>query len=135
MDMLARREFARQELVRKLSLKVEDLELMDAVIVKLVDEGLLCDERYTEAYTRSRWRKGFGPVRIARELREKGVSEGLILKHVDKNDDLWFSLIAQVAQKKYGNLSLDDPAEKARRVRFYQHRGFSFDHINSVIEV
>ena len=99
MDMLARREFGRQELVRKLAPKVEAPELMESVVAKLVDEGLLCDDRYTEAYTRSRWRKGFGPVRIALELREKGVSEDLISKHIKNNDDLWFALIAQVAKK------------------------------------
>ncbi|PCI46211.1 MAG: hypothetical protein COB51_07590 [Moraxellaceae bacterium] len=134
MDMLARREFARQELIRKLAPRVEALELMESVVAKLIEEGLLCDDRYTEAYTRSRWRKGFGPVRIALELREKGVSEELILKHINNNDDRWFALIAHVAKKKYGYAPLDDPADKAKRVRFYQYRGFNFDHINSIIE-
>lgn len=134
MDMLARREFGRQELVRKLAPKVEAPELMESVVAKLVDEGLLCDDRYSEAYTRSRWRKGFGPVRIALELREKGVSEDLISKHIKNNDDLWFALIAQVAKKKYSYALSDDPADKAKRVRFYQYRGFNFDHINSIIE-
>ncbi|PCJ15549.1 MAG: hypothetical protein COB04_13110 [Gammaproteobacteria bacterium] len=134
MDLLARREFARQELVRKLSPRVDDLELMESAIARLVEEGLLCDDRYTEAYTRSRWRKGFGPVRIALELRERGVSEGLILKHVDNGADIWFTLIAEVSVKKYGATPLDTPADKARRVRFYQHRGFDFDHIYSVLD-
>ena len=42
----------------------------------------------------------------------------------------WFKLAKDTAQLKFGSDHEVDAKEKAKRMRFLQYRGFSFDQIN-----
>ena len=134
MDLLARRVFSRRELVRKLLRRVDDPSLLDQVLTVLVDENLLCDERFAEAFIRSCVQRGVGPLRISAELRQRGIAESIIQSRINSNDEQWFELISQVMIKKFGDKPLENAADKARRIRFLQYRGFNFDHIGTVLE-
>jgi regulatory protein len=94
-------------------------------------QGLQSDERLTEAFIRARSNRGRGPMKIRMELREKGVSDELIQSGFDTCEVDWFDLVAVVAQKKFDDAPLDVKG-LAKRSRFLQQRGFSFDHINSL---
>lgn len=134
MDLLARREHSFREISRKLSLRVVDDALLENVLVQMVEEGLLSDSRFAETYVRYRSSKGFGPVRIAAELRDKGIAEDLLRECVSNADEKWYQLAAQVKQKKFG---LEIPAaanEKAKQIRFLLNRGFVRDQINAAVE-
>jgi regulatory protein len=106
--LLARREHSELELRHKLKGRNFAGNIVDTVIMQLVDEGLLSDHRFAEVYIRGRFERGYGPLRIRAELRERGVS-------------------GDSAEQFPG-----DYRERARQKRFLQQRGFSSDQIQSV---
>ena len=64
MDFLSRREHSKKELFNKLFKRVNDLELLNQEIDRLANEGLQSDERFSEAYIRSKTQAGYGPIKI-----------------------------------------------------------------------
>ena len=136
MDLLARREHARAELVSKLSRRFADhLELIEAEVDKLRAEGLQSDARLAESFVRYRASRGQGPVKIRAELRQRGVDEGLVDAAMEACDVDWFELAESVCRKRFGDLPAADIKERARRSRFLQGRGFTFDHISGLISL
>ena len=57
MDFLSRREHSKKELFNKLFKRVDNFELLNQEIDKLANEGLQSDERFSEAYIRSKTQK------------------------------------------------------------------------------
>ena len=51
---------------------------MRDAVAQLVDDGLQSDERFTEAFVRSRINQGKGPARIRADLRERGINDAVI---------------------------------------------------------
>lgn len=126
---LARREHSRLEMRRKLKLKGFDETDIDATIRKLCENNLLSDERFSESYINMRRQRGYGPIRIAQELRERGVDDELIAVFVDNNDPAWRELMRRQYIKKYGQTLASEYTEKAKRAKYLQTRGFPLDWI------
>lgn len=125
LGLLARREHSRHELQRKLLQKLpaeDDRETIPALLDKLTEQGLLSDERFTEAYVNMRARKGYGPERIAMELAERGVEGALAQSFLDERND-WEDLLMQTWRKKFKSGPASYP-EKARQMRFLHFRGY-----------
>lgn len=134
MDMLARREHSQQELREKLRRKFSsERDLIDGELARLRRDGLQSDARLAEALVHSRTGRGQGPVRIKSELRSRGVSDSEIAKALELAHISWSELVLQVAEKKYGKASPQDAKERAKRSRFLQQRGFSFELINLAV--
>lgn len=132
MDLLARREHSRLELQRKLSVKFsDDTSLLAEVLDQLVDEGLLSDQRFAEAFVVSRVRKGQGPHRISLELQQRGVSKFEAENAVYAADTNWCELAVNVMTKKYGHQPCRDFSERAKRSKFLQYRGFNSEQISA----
>ena len=132
MNLLARREHSRKEVWDKLMRKIEpDKDQLDTVLNKLVDDDLLSDQRFSEAFVRWRVGKGQGPNRIRVELRERGVDADEVLRVCGVD---WFALVKVVANKRFGGLPAQNLKEKAKRMRFLQYRGFSADHVRTVLK-
>ena len=68
---------------------------------------------------------GFGPIKIRYELRQKGVSEGLVDDYFSGLDIDWQSSMAGQRIKKFGDSLPVDYKEKMKQARFLQNRGFS----------
>lgn len=135
MNALARREHGREELAAKLEGKFPDHRLMvPAVLSRLEEEGLLSDTRFAEAYTRSRISRGQGRLRIANDLKRKGVGEAVIDAALAGADMDWPGLAVEVLIKRFGNTPAVDRREKARRIRFLQQRGFNGDEIRHALD-
>lgn len=122
--LLARREHSRRELARKLAARGHDPAGVDDVLDELSNRGLQSDSRMAEAYVAERLAKGFGPLRVRQELRERGVADELIDPLLDQDPDEWRGRISQIAAKKFGADLPQDPKERARRARFLEYRGF-----------
>jgi len=135
MDLLARREHSRLELVNKLQDRVENSTVLDAVLDQLIEDNLLSDQRFCEAYVYSRTNKGFGPVRIKAELRERGVKQALIENSLIDDNSVWIKNLNKVIIKKYGDLSASNLQELARQQRFLLQRGFTFEQIHEAIRL
>lgn len=131
MNLLARREHSRLELVRKLKGRVDDQELLDEALDRLVEDKLLDDERFCEAFVRMRANGGYGPVRVRAELKEKGVRDELISQYMAQHEADWYEQARQVFEKKYGLNPDTDAKSRAKQQRFLAQRGFSFEQIKS----
>jgi len=136
-NALSRREHAYQELHRKLSQRFASMSLVSEVLDTLREEKLQSDERYIEAFIRYRKMKGQGPIRIASELRQAGVSENLIADHLDESDEEWQVLASQVHSKRFGGRHetvTKETASKeiAKQQRFLSYRGFTSEQIQRI---
>ncbi len=135
LGLLARREHSRYELRKKLTQKLaEECEPsdIDEVLDRLVEQGLLSDERFTEAYVNMRARKGYGPDRILMELNEKGIGSDLAQSYVCSRDD-WGLMLAREWRKKFKSKPADY-AEKMRQMRFLQYRGYGAEAIRRLLD-
>ena len=134
MDLLARREHSSHELLEKLCLRFpEQIDLCRQVLETLREEGLQSDQRFAESYIRLRVSRGHGPIKIAAELRQKGVAPELLSSSLAASGYDWFELAAEAAAKRFGDQPARDLLEKARRVRFLAQRGFNQEQIREVV--
>ena len=122
--ILSQCEHTARQLRVKLLKKGFDAEDVDVVLDELVRNNLLSDERFAEQYVVSRINKGFGPVRIVQEMRDKGVSEQLVETTLEDYSAQWPDLMAKVLHKKFGRAPVLNFTERARRARFLEYRGF-----------
>ena len=133
MDLLARREHGQEELRRKLLAKGYAQQAVDELLEKLVQENLLSDQRFTESYVNFRSKKGFGPLRIAQELKEKGISSALLQKYLD-DGAYWLDMANEVREKRFGADLPKDYKDKAKQMRFLQYRGFGHEQIRHLFD-
>ena len=131
--LLASREHSRLQLQRKLGERGFDADEVEVVLSQLAAEGLQSDERFSEAFVRSRIDRGHGPIRIAAELREHGVDEALISEYLDFSDPLWQQRLEEVRSRRFGGTLPDDYQTRAKQARFLQYRGFTSDQIRRML--
>ena len=131
--LLSRREHSAFEIRDKLQKRDFDENEIAQAIVELQQGGWLSDERFAEAYIRMRQLKGFGPIRIAIELNERGVDEIIVDEYLHADDEAWQQTLVQQYRKKYRNKAIADYNDKAKRIRFLQYRGFPLDQIYRVV--
>jgi regulatory protein len=135
LGLLARREHSRRELDYKLRARGFETQAVAAVLAQLEAENLVSDGRFAESYTRHRIASGYGPIRIRKELRERGVSDALISESVDAGDDVWMARLAEAQAKRFGSGSGIDRRERARQARFLEYRGFTADQIRRALDL
>jgi len=129
MQWLARREYGRWELARKLAGKGLARDDIEQALDELTEEGVLSDARLVESVARGHYAKGHGPMRIRLALREKGASRESLEECLAQYD--WDELLERVYRKKYAEPT-PAAAEYAARARFLLQRGFSQDSINAL---
>jgi regulatory protein len=132
--LLARREHALSELVRKLTQRGFDADAAASVAAELKAENLLSEARFAESVARSRTERGYGPLRIRAELSAKGVDEGAIDHALASQETDWGALAERVRRKRFGAALPRDFPTKARQMRFLQQRGFDADAIRRALE-
>jgi regulatory protein len=139
MDLLARREHSvgelRTKLVTKLGAKgIEDDGAIDAELDKLCAEGLLSDARFAEAFVHAHRRRGQGPLRIAADLRTRGLAAELIEQCVDPRNETWHDAARAARCKRFGDDTPDGFDECARQARFLRQRGFTEEQIRGTFK-
>lgn len=123
--LLSLREHSRKELQQKLLLRDYAFPEVLQVLDEFAKKDLQSDERFAEAYVRSRRLKGYGPERISMELQQRGVAEELIRTLlIDVQDESWHEAALRVYQKKFGKTEPKDFQEKVKRQQFMRYRGF-----------
>jgi len=132
--LLTRREHSQKELLDKLALKGYERSATQSVVDKLAEEGWQSNERFAESYARYRIKKGFGPVKIAFELRQRGVMDVDLDAVVLDLADGWLDLLQQLYLKKYAVDETLSQKEWLKRSRFLQQRGFSHEMIKTVLK-
>lgn len=132
--LLARREHSQLELLNKLEVKGYSVDLIKAVIDELVTAGWQSDKRFSESYIRNRIRSGYGPVRIDHELRQRGIDKTEYDYIIAELAGSWLDQIEQVYLRKYNSSRTLTANEWAKRTRFLQQRGFTFEMIKSLYD-
>jgi regulatory protein len=127
---LVRREHSRAELARKLAPHAESPEAVEAVVDLLVSKKQLSDERFAEERARVLSRK-FGAAKIRQDLKARGISDDISARVSSGPDEL--ERAKAILRRKYR-----EPAktreEDAKRARFLQGRGFSYDVIRTLLK-
>jgi len=131
LGFLARREYSRLELKRKLAPHAEDEGELESLLEDFQKRGWLSEERYTEQIIHAR-RGKYGTQRIVQELREKGVGEEAISAALPELKESELETARAVWAKKFGQPPVD-AKDKARQARFLASRGFRMDVIFRVL--
>lgn len=131
-QLLARREYSRVELARKLQQKSFDSDEIEACLDALAEQSLQSDARFAESFVRSRIARGQGVIRIKGELRQRGIDQETLtaaLAAVEEREAVdWFELAKETLARRYDSPG-DTPKERAKRERFLATRGFDFEQI------
>lgn len=129
--LLAVREHSVRELRRKLrrarASDSADDAAVEAVLEDLQRDGLLSEERFVEAFVRSRLGRGQGPAKIRAGLMERGVPRELVddaLDRPDQDAEFWRDRARTAQNRRFGAGPPADRADWAKRARFLSARGF-----------
>ena len=133
MNALSRREHSEKEIYLKFINLVDSKNNLLEEIVKLKEEGLISNQRYAEAYIRSRFHSGFGPVRIKYELGKKGVIETTIIKAFQETDLDWDDKLKSEFKKKYESNDVKN-LNVNKISKFFLYRGFDLEKISKLIK-
>ena len=130
--LLARREYARDDLEQRLIAKGEARDEVAAVLDELSSQGLLSNERFAHALVAQK-SGSYSRRSIRGELKRKGVSgeaiEGAIAEAPIDDDAAMLALW----QRRFGTAPAND-REKARQIRFLQSRGFALSAIFKMLK-
>ncbi len=119
---------------RKLLARGYTPETVGEALAGLKAAGIQNDARFAEAYIRNRVANGYGPVRITRELYERGISRELVTQLLAALEMDWAEQVQAVRQKKFGRQAPADIKEQARQSRFLQYRGFTYQQIGNAFK-
>lgn len=109
-------------------------DLIQQVLKSLHEQNLQSDERFAEVYITYRSERGYGPIRIEAELRERGVAAEIIHASLaDSAIDL-LALADKVRRKRFGADFPKDYMQRAKQMHFLQYRGFTGEQIKAALE-
>ena len=111
---------------------------VENIIIKLLEENFLNEERFAEAYVSGKFRfKHWGKIKIKLRLKEKQVSDYCIKKGLNQiEDEEYASTIKRLIEKKEVDYSKKYKGYelKAKLINYLLQKGFEYDEIKSVIE-
>jgi len=99
----------------------------------LAQSGLQDDTRFSNAYVRYRSGRGYGPRRIAQELRQRGISDEVSSEAFAAQACDWYGIARSARMKKFRAMP-ESLVERARQTRFMEYRGFDTDQIRYSLE-
>ena len=104
--------------------------MLEGLLRELESRKQLSNERFAEARTRQLARK-YGAARIRHDLKEKGV-EAALVERVPVTGEL--ERARAILRRKYREAATTRE-ERAKRARFLQSRGFSYDTIYRAVRI
>jgi regulatory protein len=131
--LLAEREHSALELCNKLQHKGFSIQESQEALASCQDLGLQSDSRFVELYLHSRIARGYGPLKIRQELKNKGINPELIEQKLNEEEN-WHAHAKKVWQKKTKNRTPLTPGDLQKQHRFLLYRGFSMDVIARVVK-
>ncbi len=111
---------------------------VDSIILKLIEENFLNEERYAEAYVSGKFRfKKWGKTKIKLKLKEKQVSEYCINKALKIIEDTEYQEVIQhLIKKKIEDYSKKHSGYqlKVKLTNYLLQKGFEYEKIKVEIE-
>ena len=136
--LLAVRARSARELQQRLRQKRFPPKIIDRVIADLQAKGYQSDDEFARLYAREKWNNsGWGPARVRRELRAKGIAPELTDQVVGETytDVDLAEAVLPFAQKRWRSTEgLPTDTRRRRLVSFLQRRGYHWETINRVLE-
>lgn len=133
-DLLSRREHSIKELKQKLLARAFEGDEIDVVSTYLIENDYLSNERFAESVVRNKISRGYGYKYIENELKQKGVDGYVISQAIKEQNVDWYLQAGLAYNKRFGESPIYDHKDKAKRIRFLQYRGFSYEEINTVLQ-
>jgi regulatory protein len=130
--LLARREYARDDLEQRLIAKGAVRDEVVAVLDELSSQGLLSNERFAHALVAQK-SGSYSRRSIRGELKRKGVSGEVIDGALDDAPVGDEAAMLALWQRRFGTPPAND-REKARQIRFLQSRGFELSAIFKMLK-
>jgi regulatory protein len=129
--LLARREHSRAELERKLAAHAACRAALDQLLDALAAKRQLSDERYAEERARQLARK-YGAARVRLDLAARGVSAETAARLAGACAAGDLERARAILSRRYRTPAAS-AAERARRMRFLQGRGFGGEIIRRLL--
>jgi regulatory protein len=129
--LLSQREHSRPELERKLQRFEEEPGTLARVLDALEAKGFISEARVLESVLHRRAGR-LGAARIRQELQAKGLQPEAVAEAMDRLRGTELERAREVWRKRFGEAA-QDPAERARQMRFLAGRGFGGDTIRRVV--
>ena len=139
LDYLAYKPRTEEEVRRKLRQEDVPSPVIEDVIARLYELEYLDDEAYAHDYAHNRFSsKKYGPVRIRRELTERGVDRHLAEAAVNElfADEDATAAAWTHAEKRWPRLAgEDDPRRRRQKMyRYLRRRGFTSNTIRPILD-
>jgi len=131
--LLARRDHATHELERKLKERGFESAAIASVLAELAAKRFLDDDRFVEHFVSYHASRGQGPVRIAAELRQLGLTAEIIDRHLDAVSD-WHERARAARRKKFGAAVPRDFRSRVKQAKFLEYRGYAADEVRAALE-
>ncbi len=125
----------KKEVIEKLISKKAEQKDIDIVIERLEKINYIDDERYVSLFVQDAIRDLKGPSYIKFTLEQKGIENTIIIRELEKVDDLVFEENANVLATRYQKTINNHPANKQKELIMQKlaRNGFSYDVMNKVI--
>ena len=126
----AYQERCHQEVKQKLASMRMIPQTIDQIIVSLINEGFLNEERFTKSYIRGKFQiKKWGKNRLRQELKKRQVSDYLIDKNIAEiNPKEYIETFHQLADQKIASLKTKTTmVAKKKLVDYLVYRGWEYD--------
>ncbi len=140
MHFCAYRERSQKEVEDKLNNMRMIPEAKEKIVVKLMQEGFLNEERFARSFVRGKFRiKKWGKIRIRQELKRKEISEPIIkLGLTEINEKEYRSALYELAEKRAEKVNEKNLFLKKKKIADHLlRRGYEsslvFDCVNEII--
>ncbi|MGY8919546.1 MAG: regulatory protein RecX [Flavobacteriales bacterium] len=127
-----------KEVVDKMKLMKIPYSLHDNVIVELIKDNFLNEERFVFSFVRGKFRiKKWGKIKLRNELFQRNITSFLINNAIGQiNDNDYMETFDEIALKKFNNLNNEtDLSSKKKFVTYLQYRGWETDLIFKKVNV
>jgi regulatory protein len=109
-------------------------EATDVIVLHLIQENFLNEERFAKAYVRGKfYQKKWGKLKIVQGLKQHRIHHKLIekaLQEIDEDD--YQQTIRQLIEKQQ-KIKSDTFAGKQKIARYLKQKGYRFDEFNSLL--
>lgn len=130
--MLARRDYSHAELAQRLRQRGHDGPAITAALAECQLQGWQDDLRFASHFIASRYRNGYGPLRISAELRQRGLNEASIHALLTADDYDWQQALQDFFVRRCKAPAADRPG-RYRQARLLQLRGFDAEAIRRLL--
>ena len=100
--------------------------LHDTIIVGLIQDDFLNEERFVESFTRGKFRvKNWGKIKLRIELRKRNITSKLIEKYISKISNKDYSeKLNEISLKKFDSLEGNIISKKHKFHNYLTYRGW-----------